>query len=86
MDIVPATSALQIEHARELFHEYARWVAIDLSFQGFADEVARLPGDYAATDGTLLLALNDGAAAGCVCVCTGAGGTDCCGAVGEGVF
>ena len=51
---------------KTLFGEYATWVAVDLSFQDFARELAELPGDYTAPDGVLLLARVDGAAAGCV--------------------
>jgi len=51
---------------RELFREYADSLGIDLSFQGFEDELARLPGEYAQPRGALLLACEDGAAAGCV--------------------
>ena len=57
-----------LEEVRALFREYASWLAIDLSFQGFAQELAGLPGEYAAPHGTLLLGLVRGAAAGCVAV------------------
>jgi len=53
---------------RQLFQEYAEWVAIDLSFQDFDREMSSLPGDYVAPTGTLLLALVDGAPAGCVAI------------------
>ena len=49
----------------ELFQEYAANLDIDLEFQGFKDELAELPGDYAEPRGALLLALVDGEIAGC---------------------
>ena len=51
-----AQSAEDITHARELFREYADWLAIDLSFQHFDDELATLPGKYASPRGRLFLA------------------------------
>ena len=62
------TSGPDLEEVRALFREYADWVAVDLSFQNFADELAQLPGDYVAPHGTLLLCAAEGAAAGCVAV------------------
>jgi putative acetyltransferase len=57
-----------LEEVRALFREYASSLTIDLSFQGFAEELAGLPGEYAAPHGTLLLGRVGGAAAGCVAV------------------
>lgn len=48
-----------------LFLEYQASLDVDLCFQGFADELASLPGDYAEPSGLLLLVLVDGALAGC---------------------
>ena len=64
--IAEATTPKQIALSRTLFEEYAAWLGIDLSFQGFAAELAGLPGAYAPPCGRLLLALVGGAAAGCV--------------------
>jgi ribosomal protein S18 acetylase RimI-like enzyme len=57
-----------LETVRELFLQYSRQIGIDLCFQGFAAELAGLPGDYAAPSGTLFLGRHEGAAAGCVAV------------------
>lgn len=51
-----AASPADIAHARELFLEYAAWLAVDLTFQGFDQELAALPGKYAPPSGRLFLA------------------------------
>ena len=63
-----ATGESDIAVARRLFEEYAAWIAIDLSFQNFAEELKLLPGEYAPPGGALLLAWAEARPAGCVAV------------------
>lgn len=63
--LVPADTPQLLDSARHIFREYAASLDIDLCFQGFEAELARLPGDYAPPYGALLLALVDGEVAGC---------------------
>lgn len=53
----------ELDAARAIFSDYARSLTIDLDFQGFDEELAGLPGDYAEPRGMLLLALVDCAGA-----------------------
>jgi len=66
MEIIRVQSADDVARARELFREYEAWIDADLCFQSFEQELADLPGKYAAPDGRLLLAYEDGKLGGCV--------------------
>jgi GNAT superfamily N-acetyltransferase len=63
--IVPADRSL-LPLVRELFQEYAEALGVDLSFQGFAEELSGLPGEYAPPAGRLMLGFDEERAAGCV--------------------
>ena len=64
--VTQVRSPAQLAEARRLFEAYVASLTFDLDFQGFADELATLPGKYAPPSGELLLAELDGRAVGCV--------------------
>jgi len=55
-----------LEQVRQYFRNYAAWLGVDLSYQNFDQEMASLPGAYAAPQGRLFFAEVDGRPAGCV--------------------
>ena len=62
-----ASAAADLAEVERLFEAYAASLLVDLSYQGFTEELAGLPGDYAAPEGALLLARDEsGRAIGCV--------------------
>lgn len=63
--VTPGAPAVDTDAVRSLFLEYQDDIGIDLAFQGFAEELARLPGVYAPPLGALVLARVDGEPAGC---------------------
>ena len=66
MKLIKVASESDLREARALFIEYASSLGFDLSFQGFDEEIARLPGEYSQPDGCILMAYEDSNVAGCV--------------------
>ena len=65
-EIVSVQTGGELETVRSLFLEYGRSLDFHICFQSFEEEVAGLPGAYAAPEGRLLLAVHDLEPAGCV--------------------
>lgn len=63
--ISTASSPQDLTLVRRLFEEYAAWLGFSLEYQGFAQELADLPGKYGSPQGRLLLARCQGVPAGC---------------------
>jgi len=63
--IEPVNGEGDLGAVRALLREYADALGIDLGFQGFAAELAGLPGDYAPPRGRLLIAREGDRAVGC---------------------
>jgi putative acetyltransferase len=55
-----------LEDVKELFRAYVQFLGINLDFQGFEVELAKLPAKYAEPEGAIFLAKVDGNVAGCV--------------------
>ena len=62
--LVPSSHELWAATGR-IFRDYAASLPIDLSFQGFEEELSRLDEHYAQPQGGVVLALVDGQVAGC---------------------
>jgi putative acetyltransferase len=64
--VIAPAAAGDLGTVAALFREYQQGLGVDLCFQGFAAELAGLPGDYAPPAGALLLARRAGEAVGVV--------------------
>ncbi len=63
--LVLVDSGEDLVHIKELFIEYAKSLGVDLSFQGFEEELKSLPGKYSEPEGSIVLALVGEKPAGC---------------------
>jgi GNAT superfamily N-acetyltransferase len=73
--ISQVNSEVEIAAVRDLLREYVKWAFTIVpgsntapTFEGVDQELATLPGVYAPPTGRLLLAMQDGQPAGCVCL------------------
>ena len=64
--IITADSSELITKAKELVHEYALSLGVDLSFQDFETEISTFPEQYSPPQGRLLLAQWENEVVGCV--------------------
>ncbi len=64
--IIHAQTEDHYRSTRKLFQQYADSLGFDLEFQGFSQELAALPGDYAPPQGCILLAQSAEEYVGCV--------------------
>ena len=68
VSISKVDSKAELDQVKVLFREYAQWLDVDLTFQGFEEELATLPASYAAPAGALFIARIEGKLAGCVAI------------------
>ncbi len=66
IELVAAHAGPALAEIAPLFREYAAGLNIDLTQQGFEEELATLPGRYRPPGGAILLATCDNRPAGCV--------------------
>lgn len=63
--LLTPSSPAEWDEARHIVREYAAQLGVDLDFQGFEQELAVMDQHYGEPQGLFLLALLDGAVAGC---------------------
>ncbi|MES0882910.1 GNAT family N-acetyltransferase [Roseibium sp. SCP14] len=65
--IAPVETSDELEIVKTLFRAYVDWLDIDLSYQGFEEELRAMPGKYSPPEGALFLAKDgNGNVLGCV--------------------
>ncbi len=66
IEIQKIATEQDLEDVKQLFREYANFLQVDLCFQGFENELAKLPAKYAEPEGAIFLAKIDEKSAACV--------------------
>lgn len=66
IELIQVESEEHLDCIRELFKEYEKSLGFNLDFQDYKKELAKLPGEYAAPDGRILLVFYKDKVAGCV--------------------
>ena len=65
IDTITSADSHRLDDVREIFHEYAASLGVDLAFQDFERELQELPGEYSPPRGALLIATLEEVVAGC---------------------
>lgn len=69
MEIIQVQTSAELNQIKGLFREYFEFLSrdhgLDMTYQGIADELASLPGKFAAPEGRLMLAVQSGCPIGC---------------------
>lgn len=67
ISVSPVETVEDLEAVKALFRAYVDWLGIDLSYQGFEEELAGMPGKYSPPKGALFVAKDaDAGILGCV--------------------
>jgi putative acetyltransferase len=66
MKIQKIATEQDLEDVKQLFREYANFLQVDLCFQDFENELAKLPAKYAEPEGAIFLVKVDEKPAACV--------------------
>ncbi len=66
LERIDSPAHAQLPALRELLLDYQRFIGVDLCFQSFDEEIAKLPGSYALPDGRLYVAVAHNELAGCI--------------------
>ncbi|WP_305952545.1 GNAT family N-acetyltransferase [Emticicia oligotrophica] len=66
IEIEKISSEQDLEDVKQLFREYVEFLQVNLDFQDFENELAKLPAKYAEPEGSIFLAKVNGQPAGCI--------------------